>query len=478
MKLEQQRKKTTLFSQSNYQKTKPKIKLFETPIVDGVAMDSLFLTQSFKTLNNSYGVNLYNVEWFANRSFIGYQACVYIANHWLVNKACLVPAKDSLRHGYEIDFEDEDIKDSLEIFDKKIGILETLKNFIYMGKIFGGQLAFFDIKFSNPIQRKEFYENPFNIDGVPINSYKGIRLIDPIDVSPILTNKNVQDPTSNSYMRPEYYIIGSQKYHYSHFITYIPYEVPKLAKQRYNYFGVSLPERVYERVYCAEKTANETPQLAMTKRLVSVNMTGLEEKDQINLGNHLEVFAQLRDNYGVFVGDENTTITQLDTSLADLDTVIMTQYQLVSAISGVPATKLLEIQPKGFNSTGDYEAQNYRQDLESIQANDLEPVLKRHYELKLKSLGASGEVNIQWTPLDSPTAKEYAEIEKLKADTDAVYSNIGAIDGADIRARLKNDKESIYFNLEDKELEDESIMSDLDDLDFDNNPLELENESI
>ncbi len=35
----------------------------------------------------------------------------------------------------------------------------------------------------------------------------------------------------------------------------------------YNYFGVSVPERIYERVYASERTANEAPQLAMTKRL-------------------------------------------------------------------------------------------------------------------------------------------------------------------------------------------------------------------
>lgn len=427
------------------------IPLFELPKIDDIAQDS-FDNIHFKTPNHYKGVNTLQLEWFANHTFIGYQACVYIANNWLVNKSCLIPARDSLRQGYELDYEIED-KEIITKFDKKIKLNDILRNYIYMGKIFGGQLAFFDIKFNSAGDRKDFYENPFNLDGVPENGYKGIVLIDPIDVAPILTAKNVQDPTSEDYMKPEYYLIGGNKYHHSHFTVYIPYEVPKLAKQRYSYFGISLPEKIYERVYASERTANEAPELAMTKRLVAIQLAGLDEANSDILEDNLRILTEFRNNFGAWISDKDSTITQLETSLGDLDTTIMTQYQLVSAIAGVPATKLLEVQPKGFNSTGEYEAENYRQDLESIQLNDLEPLLDRHYQLLLKSKGLDGEIKIQWNPLDSPTAKEYAEIEKLKADTDNVYFTTGAIDGQDIRNRIKSDKESVYFGLEDKELE-------------------------
>ena len=60
-------------------------------------------------------------------------------------------------------------------------------------------------------------------------------------------------------------------------------------------------------------------------------------------------WAGLRDNYGVKVIDKDAEdLTQFDTGLADLDVTIMTQYQLVAAIAGVPATKLLGTTPKGF----------------------------------------------------------------------------------------------------------------------------------
>lgn len=47
--------------------------------------------------------------WFLSQTFIGYQFCALLAQHWLVDKACSMPAKDAVRQGYEVDVEfDED----------------------------------------------------------------------------------------------------------------------------------------------------------------------------------------------------------------------------------------------------------------------------------------------------------------------------------------------------------------------------------
>jgi len=134
----------------------------------------------------------------------------------------------------------------------------------------------------------------------------------------------------------------------------------------------------------------------------------------------------------------------------------MTQFQLAASVANVPATKLLGTQPRGFNATGEYEQAVYREDLESIQTNDMTPLLTRHYELVAKSKGIELKeaVSIQWLPLDSPTAAEWANIEKVKADRDAVLFNIGAVDAQDIRSRLREDREGDYHNIEKAEFID------------------------
>lgn len=141
----------------------------------------------------------------------------------------------------------------------------------------------------------------------------------------------------------------------------------------------------------------------------------------------------------------------------------MTQYQIVAAAAGVPATKLLGTTPKGFNATGEYEHASYHEELETIQSNDLTPLVNRHHLMVMRSevepaLGlvpGSVRVEVDWLPVDSPSAKEYAEINKIKSDTDTALTALGAIDAVDVRNRLRGDKNSDYADLHEVERPEE-----------------------
>ncbi len=116
-------------------------------------------------------------------------------------------------------------------------------------------------------------------------------------------------------------------------------------------------------------------------------------------------------------------------------------------------TQLFGTSPKGWQSTGEYEQDTYRASLVTIQEIGLVPLANRHHELLMKSViepkfGINFKTNIVFKPLDAMTSKELAELNKLKADTDGVLSQAGAIDGDDIRDRLKKDPESGFDALE------------------------------
>ncbi len=57
--------------------------------------------------------------------------------------------------------------------------------------------------------------------------------------------------------------------------------------------------------------------------------------------------------------------------------------------------------------------------------------------------------SIDWNPLDSPTATEWAEINLKKAQTGAALVGSGAIDGMDERTRIRDDPTSDYNGLPD-----------------------------
>ena len=446
---------------------------FQPPAgASGAAMDSSTgLVPEFKQNLAGAGVPDAQFFWYASQGVVSWQVSALMSQHWLVDKACNMPARDAVRVGYDVSLPDgtpqsEEILAEFKKQDKKYGINAAMREYIHMGRIYGIRVAIFKVRSTDP----QYYEKPFNPDGVTPGSYQGISQVDPIWIVPELTDGSLSDPASLRFYEPEYYVIGNQRYHRSHLCVYIPHPVPDAIKPMYQYGGKSVPQLIYERVYASERTANEAPQLAMTKRLIvhKTDGAGFFSDLQKSIARMLD-FSQVRDNYGVMVIDkEADEISQQDTSLADLDTTIMTQYQLVASIAEVPATKLLGTTPKGFNSTGESEAEDYRIMLESIQSNDLDPLLERHHQLVWLSaikpkFGITEDIEVEtsWRPLDSPTAQEWADVNLKKAQAAVAYAGIGAIDGEDVREQLRRDKDSDYFGLAEDIPQDDDLVTEL-----------------
>lgn len=424
------------------------------------AMDSIDIKSAFR-YNNAGGVPDNQLNWYGSQSFIGHQMCAILAQNWLIQKACSVPAKDAIRKGYDITINNgEDVDaakiDEIKKLNKKYKLDQNLVEFVKMGRVFGIRIAMFKVESTDP----QYYEKPFNVDGVKKGSYKGISQIDPYWCAPILESAHTSDPSAINFYEPEYWLIGKQKIHKSHLVIMRTDEVPDILKPTYLYGGIPLPQKMYERVYAAERTANEAPQLVTTKR-TNVYKTDIVAAmgNQAQTEDKLFQWAYYRDNYGVkMVDKQDEDMAQFDTALGDLDAVIMTQYQLVASIANVPSTKLLGTSPKGFNATGEYEEANYREELESIQTNDMQPLIQRHHELLDKS-HFDGKLNIEaaFRPLDSLTEAEQIDINLKKSQIDQVLQGIGAIDGYDVRNRIIADKNSGYNGLEAYEEENNPI---------------------
>lgn len=394
-------------------------------------------------------------QWYASQSFIGYQLAGLIAQHWLIMKACALPARDAVRHGFTITTADGDklpaeVLQKMKRADKAYRLNKNMVEFIRMGRVFGIRICIFKVNYGDRKACDEAYAKPFNIDGVPKGGYLGMVQVDPYWCSPELDGVASSQPDSMHFYEPTWWQINGRRYHRSHLAIFRNSDVVDILKPAYLYGGVPVPQLIMERVYGAERTANEAPLLALTKRTMVyktdlaqalANFTGFVAK--------LTKWDRLWNNKGLRVIGEADEINQIDTSLADLDDVIMTQYQLVAAGANVPSTKLLGTAPKGFNATGEFDESSYHEELESIQTHDLTPMVERHHALLLKSLGVVNvETTISWEPLDSPTAKEYAEINKIKSETAKNLVDIGAIDGPDDRRRIASDKNSDYADID------------------------------
>jgi phage-related protein (TIGR01555 family) len=442
---------------------------------EGAAMDNAFNScgNQFNQFGNT--VSVANLAWYASQGFIGHQMCAILAQHWLIDKACLMPAKDATRKGFELTVNDGTevdpaVLEEIKKLDIKYKLNKNCVEFVKMSRVFGIRIAMFKVLSNDP----DYYLKPFNIDGVEPGSYKGIVQIDPYWIVPNLDMEASANPASLYFYEPTWWQVNGQRIHRSHLVIIRTTEVADELKPTYFYGGVPIPQKIYERVSAAERTANEAPHLAMTKRLLVTKIDlGQAVLNQHKFEQRVRHGQYFRDNYAEkFIGLEEE-VMQLDTSLADFDAVMMSQYQIVAAAANVPAVKLLGTTPKGFNATGEYEEANYHEELESIQEHDLTPLVERHHELLIKSeiMPKYGIdyfcTSISWNSLDSFTSKEKAEINKHKAEQDVAYIAAAVLSPNDVRTKLVNDKNSGYNGLsiddEDLENEEQEFFGDPDD---------------
>lgn len=427
-------------------------------IAPGTAQDSI---NNIKAGFTGATVPENQVLWYASQSFIGYNLAAMMAQHWLISKACMMPAKDAVRKGYETTVNDGSevdpkVLDEIRKADDRYKINKNMIEMVQMGRIFGIRVVMFVVESSDP----EYYYKPFNIDGVEEGSYKGISQMDPYWITPQLGDRAAGDPAAIDFYEPTWWRINGVLVHRTHLVIFKTEEVADVLKPTYLWGGIPIPQKIYERVYCAERTANEAPMLALTKRtdVIKCDMSQALAQQE-NFDKRMNIWSSRWNNYGIKTIGLEEEMQQFDTSLTDLDAVIMTQYQIVAAAANVPAVKLLGTSPKGFNTTGEFEEANYHEELESIQTHDLLPLIERHHLLLIKSEIAPMfnippfPTSVTFNPLDAMTAKELAELNKLKADTGQVLMSSGAIDGQDERNRIMNDPESGYNGLEDEEIQ-------------------------
>ena len=422
--------------------------------MSGVAMDGI---NDGNKLNSAYAIygQVDDIIYthFALQGFIGFQACAILTQNWLINKCCALPPKDAMAPDYKISYCEKDIlaedKELLvelkNLSDSKVGfkIKELAQEFAEKKRQFG-------VAYAYPLIDGINYELPFNIDKIRDGAYKGMVNLDPYWVAPELDVNSATNTASESFYEPTWYRLpDGKRLHKSWVIKSVNGNVPDILKPTYYYGGYPIPQLVYQRVYAAESVANEAPMLAKSKRLLYMdgNLSNYA-LNQSKAENDAKAFSYFRDNWGVVIKRPDQAIGQIDTSLADFDAVLMSQYQLVATAAGIHATKLLETQPKGFNSSGNFEEAQYNALLRLIENEDYVPYLNFHYALLLKSMfGKKYIIQSVFNSIDTPSGRELAECNEIKSRINSSYVASGVISKDECREALRVDPDSGFNSL-------------------------------
>lgn len=397
---------------------------------------------------------------YDGETYIGWNACAILAQNPVIHLACNIPAEDAIACGYDLSFadhneadEDKDgnpDKDLLTALIKRteeLHINETCVKLDYNKRVFGSGVAI-------PIiygKDKKPYDmsNPFNPDGLKGCIYKGFKVVDPYWLTPQFEKDATTDPMNERFMQPTWYKMpDGRMIHWTWFVKVDNAEVADILKPTYYYGGMPLTQMIYKRVWCAEKTANEAPLLAMSKRMLVVDANVQQiVQNKSYVYKLMKVITKCRTNWGVFFKSPTSNIQQIDTSLTDFEECMFSQYQLVASIAQMPATKLLQTTPKGFQSTGEYEWKIYAQLENTIQNREYKPLIEKHLLIETAIRGKKRVLTVTFKPIDEPTKKEREEIESNKANTRCAYVQNGILTPEEIRGVMRNDPEGDYTSI-------------------------------
>lgn len=405
--------------------------------------------------------------WYASQTFPGFQILGIIAQHWLVQKCISVPVEDAVRNGWTLRAGGDELSVEqqayIEEMDDEFDVKRYAERHAIWTRTFGLRITLFIFDVPDP---DKFYELPFNKDAVRPYSYRGMSQVDPYWCAPELSAQAAGDPSAQDFYVPTWWIINGKRVHRSHLCIGLGDEVSDVLKPSYLFSGLSVTQKIVNRVYGAERISDEAPGLAVAKRIRTLYTNiGKAIAKQDEMTRMLTLRAQTMSNFGTDVIDKESDLVQFDdVSLTDFPDLTMTQYQLVCAVAGVPSTKILGTSPKGFNATGEHEAKGYAETKQTIQERLCTPLLKAHYKRLMLShiapkFGDLKGRNIKpvWNPTDTPTSAEQAEINLQKAQTDQILVETGAVDGIDVNNRLVADPASGYGNLKPKNPGEELI---------------------
>lgn len=353
------------------------------------------------------------LRFYGERYFIGWNACSMIVQHPQMSLACSLPGEDAIAVGYSVKsigqtkIKSSMLKDFIYI-SNKINLDDSLRKLDFNKRAFGSSLAVpcfkEDIDMSNELMDYSILKDKTLI---------GWTIIDPYWTVPKLDEKSLNDPSYIDYMKPTYWMInGENKIHKSWCVHVVNTIVPDILKPVYWYGGISLTQMAYERLYSADKVANEAHMLAMSKRtLVLEENIKKMANNQTYAQKVLDNLTYNRDNWGVVLVPPNTKVQQLDTYITEFNQLITTQYQLFCSICQIPASKLMMVPLTGFASTGVYEWKIYAQTIKQVQENEFKRLLKKHYRILAATKGVFDcDFDIDFNEVDALSLMEQSEI--------------------------------------------------------------------
>lgn len=383
--------------------------------------------------------------------FPGYAALCGLTQNGLIRSGVEMRAKEMTRKWGELNATEEqneridDIGRDLE----KYKVRQIFRDIACECGFLGGCLLFIDTgadveELVNPL--------PLTSQTFTKGSLRGFKIVDPWVVYPGVYNST--NPLADDYFKPKVWYVQGIPVSSTRLIRFTENELPDMIKPAYNFFGLSLSQKVLDAVSHFTRNREsaskllEKISLVVLKTDMSNILSGQADK---YLKYRMEYFTQNWDFRGVAAIDKETEdLSIFNNGLAGVVDIVRQSMEYVAAMFNEPATKLWGISPAGMNATGESDMKNHYDNIAALQEQIFRPGLERIIQLlQMNRYGnIDPSITFTFTPLSDEADRTLAETNKMKAETAEIYTSMGAVSAEDVRNALIKDPDSGYNDLD------------------------------
>lgn len=212
--------------------------------------------------------------------------------------------------------------------------------------------------------------------------------------------------------KPMFYRISSdapalrgKNVHYSRVMRLAGLDLPYWQRVQENLWGLSVFERIYDRMVGVDSATQGAAQLVYKSFLRTYKMKGMT--DLMSQGGDagidtmikkMEMMRRWQSNEGITVVDADDDVTvQTNGSFAGISDVILQLIQQVSGTLQIPLVRMLGQSPAGLNSTGEADLRTYYDGINTKQEREFRRPVDKMYRMMAESEAIALPNDFNWT---------------------------------------------------------------------------------
>ena len=385
-------------------------------------------------------------------------------DNWVVQNVVGLMVDDMLREWYKIRGSiSPEYLDELERLERMTKIHEKINHGLCWGRLYGGAAGLILIK-----GQESMLDQPLDLETIMPGTFAGLMILD--RWSGVVPDMGlVTDMSDPDFNLPEYYTINNAeghtvaRVHHSRIVRFTGRKLPYLEEIAELYWGESEVEALYKDVVAHDNVSANMAALTFRANINTMEVQNLEQlfslgsvEQQKRFWNVMQAQSVMMSNFGYQLVNKGDQMKNTQYTFTGLQEVYESMCLNLCGASHYPMTKLFGRSPAGMNATGESDLQNYYDYVNSQREAKLRPVLERL--LPIMAVSAWGVVpdnlQIDFPPLRTPTAKEVAEIAKSKAE--AIVSTYQAgllnVDTAQKELKKLEDDTGMWGSITDEEI--------------------------